>query len=46
MSQEQFVRKVRKTGTSMGINIPPEIIQLLGINENDIVRVIVEKVKK
>lgn len=44
MKQEQFVRKIRKSGTSLGINIPPEIIQLLDLNENDIARIIIEKV--
>lgn len=46
MEQEQFIRKVRKTGTSLGVNIPPEIIELLSINENDIVRVVIEKVER
>lgn len=46
MDKEQFLRKIRKTGTSLGVNIPPEIIQLLKLKENDIVRIIIEKIKK
>lgn len=46
MDKEQFVRKVRKTGTSLGINIPTEIIQLLKLKEDNIVRIIIEKIKK
>ena len=46
MDKEQFVRKIRKTGTSLGINIPTEIIQILKLKENDIVRIIIEKVRK
>ena len=44
--KEEFVRYVRKTGTSLGVNIPLEVIKVLEINENDIVRVTVEKIKK
>ena len=44
--KEQFIRTVRKTGTSLGINIPPEIIKLLSLKEDDIVRILIEKIKK
>lgn len=46
MNREEFVRSVRKTGTSLGINIPIEIIKLLNLKENDIVRVTIQKAKK
>jgi len=46
MRKEEFVRYIRKTGTSLGINIPPEIIKILSLKENEIVRVAIEKVKK
>jgi len=46
MDKEQFVRKIRKTGTSLGINVPIEIIQLLKLKEDDIIRVVIEKIKK
>jgi len=45
-AKEEFVRHIRKTGTSLGINIPPEVIRILNLKENEIVRVTVEKVKK
>lgn len=44
--KEEFARHIRKTGTSLGINIPLEVIKLLNLSENEIVRVTVEKVKK
>ena len=44
--KEGFVRHIRKTGTSLGINIPLEVIKILDLKENEIVRVTVEKVKK
>ncbi len=44
--KEEFVRYIRKTGTSLGIVIPTEVIEVLGIRESEIVRVTVEKVKK
>ncbi len=46
MDKEQFVRLIRKTGTSLGINIPKEIIKLLNLKEDDMVRVTIEKIKK
>ncbi len=44
--KEEFVRYIRKTGTSLGINIPLEVIKVLDLKENEIVRVTVEKVKR
>ena len=44
--KEEFVRHIRKTGTSLGINIPLEVIKILNLKENEIVRVAIEKIKK
>ena len=44
--KETFVRTIRKTGTSLGVNIPTEIIALLGLKENDIIRITIDKIKK
>ena len=43
--KEQFIRIIRKTGTSLGINIPIEIIKLLKLKDDDMVRVTIEKIK-
>jgi len=43
--KETFVRTIRKTGTSLGINIPPEIIKLLNLKENNIIRITIERIK-
>ena len=43
--KEGFVRYTRKTGTSLGINIPLEVIRILNLKENEIVRVTVETLK-
>ena len=43
--REEFLKHIRKTGTSLGINIPPEIIKILKLRENEIVRVTIVKVK-
>lgn len=43
---EEFLKHIRKTGTSLGVSIPPEIIKILKLRENEIVRVAIEKVKK
>jgi len=42
---ETFVKKIRKTGTSLGINIPLEIIELMNLKEGDLIRIKIEKVK-
>ncbi|MFC1768518.1 hypothetical protein ACFLZX_02020 [Nanoarchaeota archaeon] len=42
---EQFLRTLRKSGTSISINIPPEIIKMLSLKEGDIARITIEKVK-
>lgn len=44
--KEQFIRLIRKTGTSLGINIPTEIIKLLNLKEDDMLRVTIEKIKR
>ena len=44
--KEEFIRYVRKTGTSLGINIPFEVIEVLDIKENEVVRVTIQKARK
>ena len=44
--RQTFVRKLRKSGTSLSINIPPEVIELLGVREGDIVQIDIENVKR
>ncbi len=46
MDKEQFVSLIRKTGTSLLINIPKEILKFLNLKEDDMVRVTIEKIKK
>jgi len=45
MKEEQFIKRIRKTGTSLGINIPTEIIDLLSLKDGDLIRVIIKKLK-
>ncbi len=45
-NKEEFVKYIRKTGTSLGVNIPLEIIKILNLKENEIVRVTIKKIKK
>lgn len=46
MIKEKFVRTIRKSGTSLSINILPEIIKILKLKEGDIIRVEIEKITK
>ncbi len=43
--KEQFIRSVRKSGTSLAINLPSDIVKLLKLKEGDIVRVEIKKIK-
>jgi len=36
---------VKKSGTSLAINIPSEIVKLLKLKENDFLRIEIEKLK-
>jgi antitoxin component of MazEF toxin-antitoxin module len=45
MESESFVKYVRKTGTSLGVSIPSEIIDIMRLKENEMIRVTIEKVK-
>ena len=42
--KEEFVRYIRKTGSSLGINIPFEVIEVLGLKKNEILRVTLKKI--
>ena len=42
---EQFLRTIRKSGSSFSINVPPEIVKMLALKEGDIARITIEKVK-
>ena len=44
--KEKFVKIVRKNGDSLAVNVPAEIVRLLDIQEGDILRAEVEKIKK
>ena len=46
MEEREFIRKLRKSGTSLSINLPPEIIELMKLKKNDILKVKIEKVKR
>ena len=43
---EVFLRHIRRNGTSLGINIPVEIVDLLGLKQGDVVRVTIQKLRK
>ena len=43
--KEKFVKSVKKSGTSLAINIPAEIVKLLKLKERDFLRVEIEKIK-
>ncbi|HLD43639.1 MAG TPA: AbrB/MazE/SpoVT family DNA-binding domain-containing protein [Candidatus Nanoarchaeia archaeon] len=43
---EQFLRTVRRSGTSLAVHIPPEVASLMEIREGDMVRVVLEPIKK
>ncbi len=44
--KEKFVKIIRKSGTSLAINIPVEVAEILDIKPGDIARVELEIIKK
>jgi len=42
--KEKFVKSVKKSGTSLAIHIPAEIVKLLKIKEGNFLRVEIEKI--
>ena len=43
--KEKFVKTIKKSGTSLAINIPSEVVKLLKIKEGDFLRIEIEKIK-
>jgi antitoxin component of MazEF toxin-antitoxin module len=39
MNTIQFKRNIRKTGNSLGVVIPPELVELMGIKTGEIVAI-------
>lgn len=46
MDKADFIRAIRKSGTSLTVSIPPEIIELLQLQEGDFLKIVIQKVKK
>lgn len=44
MEINEFLRAIRISGTSLAVNIPPEIIRILKLKKGDIVKVKLEKI--
>jgi len=45
MDKYKIIKKIRRSGTSLAINIPIEVIELLKIKENDLVEIEIKKIK-
>lgn len=43
--KEKFIKVIRKSGTSLAINIPSEIVDLMALKEGTTLRVEIEKIK-
>jgi antitoxin component of MazEF toxin-antitoxin module len=41
----KIVKKVRKNGSSLAINIPKEIVELLGVKEGELLEIEINKLK-
>ena len=41
--EEKFIRKIRKSGGSLCVNIPIEIVEILKLKEEDIVQIVISK---
>ena len=43
--EETFVKNLRKNGSSLAVNIPAEIVELLSLKEGQMLRVKIEKIR-
>ncbi len=46
MEKYKIIRKVRKSGSSLAINIPKEIVEILKIKEGENVEVEIKKIQE
>ncbi|MBS3065556.1 hypothetical protein J4229_00725 [Candidatus Pacearchaeota archaeon] len=46
MDRYKIIKKIRKNGTSLAINIPVEVIELLKLKEEDLVEIEIKKIKR
>jgi len=46
MKISKFIKTIRKSGTSLAINIPLEVIRLMELKEGEIVEIEIKKLKK
>ncbi len=42
---QKFVKTIRRNGSSLAVNIPKEILNLLKLKERDIVEIEIKKIK-
>ena len=45
MDKYKVIKKLRRSGTSLAINIPIEIVELLDLKENDLIEIELKKIK-
>lgn len=45
MDKYKIVKKIRRSGTSLAINIPVEVIELLKLKESDLVEIEIKRIK-
>jgi len=45
MKLNKFLRKIRKSGTSLSVSIPPEVLETLNLREGEIVEIEIKKLK-
>lgn len=46
MEKYKVIRKVRKSGSSLAVNIPKEIVEILKIKEGENVEVEIKKIRE
>ncbi len=46
MKKYKLIRKIRKSGTSLAVNIPKEIIEVMNIKEGELIEIEIAKISK
>jgi antitoxin component of MazEF toxin-antitoxin module len=42
----KVIKKIRKSGTSLAVNIPVEIVELMGLKDGEIIELQLSKIEK
>ena len=46
INKYKVIKKRRRSGTSLAVNLPTEIVEIMGLKEGEFIELLISKVKK